>query len=148
MRQPISPYCQKEFQPSIYHPNQAVCSAVACQRRRAMEYHKRKVSKDAAYRALCKESRKYWREKNPGYARAYRLGRKHEDGAGDPELAEFQKLLNSVKNSAAKNNSAILVTRCNATVISISQFDPATGENTSAIVQAILFQGVSSPGIA
>jgi hypothetical protein len=32
-------YCQKDFQPSQYGPQQAVCSRAECQRRRRTEYH-------------------------------------------------------------------------------------------------------------
>jgi len=37
-------YCQNSFQPSKFQPAQTVCSNPACQRRRANDYHRRKVA--------------------------------------------------------------------------------------------------------
>jgi hypothetical protein len=67
----ICPYCKKEFTPSRYHPEQAICSSIECQRRRRTDYHRRKRTTDPEYRETCRNSQEQWRKENPDYMRLY-----------------------------------------------------------------------------
>ena len=64
-------YCQQVFQLSSYRPQQAVCSQVACQRRRRREYHHNKIRSDPLYADTVSRSRKKWRDAHPGYQKQY-----------------------------------------------------------------------------
>jgi hypothetical protein len=66
-------YCQQIFQPSIYRPQQSVCSNPQCQRRRRAEYHRTKIRTDSEYAQVVRDSQKKWREAHPDYSRQYRL---------------------------------------------------------------------------
>jgi hypothetical protein len=65
-------YCQQIFQPSIYRPQQRVCSQPECQRRRRSEYHQERIRKDAAYAGDVRASQKKWRQAHPEYWKQYR----------------------------------------------------------------------------
>ena len=65
-------YCEKTFQPSSYQPQQTVCSEVDCQKRRRIEYRKRKLKADEEYRQVCRDSSRKWRSQNPDYWKQYR----------------------------------------------------------------------------
>ena len=65
------PYCQQLFQPSPYHPQQAVCSQVSCQRQRRRAYHRQKIGSDPLYAQVVRESQKKWRDAHPGYQEQY-----------------------------------------------------------------------------
>jgi hypothetical protein len=65
-------YCQRLFQPSRFHPQQAVCSQPSCQQQRQRDYHREKIASDAVYRQVCLESPRKWREAHPGYWKDYR----------------------------------------------------------------------------
>ena len=71
-RKPICPYCRQAFDPSPFHPEQKVCLSPECQRRRRAHYHRQKILTDSDYRQVCTDSRKKWRENNPGYQALYR----------------------------------------------------------------------------
>ena len=45
-------FCRQPFVPSPYRPQQLVCSAQECQRRRRAEYHRRKRHADSVYRQV------------------------------------------------------------------------------------------------
>ena len=53
------PYCQSSFLPSIYRPQQVVCSQPECQRRRRTDYHRKKLVTDPEYRQV---ARQWWGE--------------------------------------------------------------------------------------
>jgi len=65
-------FCQNTFQPSKYQLRQTVCSEPSCQRQRRSEYRQRKLSADAEYRQVCRDSSRKWRAAHPGYWRQYR----------------------------------------------------------------------------
>jgi len=66
------PYCQQWFTPSVYRPQQVICSQAKCQQRRRREYHRQKLANDAEYRQGARESQKKWRDAHPNYLREYR----------------------------------------------------------------------------
>lgn len=65
-------YCQQIFQPSIYRPEQHVCSEPACQRQRRSEYHRERIRRDAAYAEDVRASQRKWRHANLDYWKRYR----------------------------------------------------------------------------
>jgi len=99
----ICRYCEQEFKPSRYHPNQDVCSSKECQLRRRTDYHRRKIVEDPIYREQCRDSQRKWREQNPDYMKKYLLRRRQK--LSQPETSalatEFQHLLTLIKNNLA-----------------------------------------------
>jgi hypothetical protein len=90
----ICRYCGQQFQPSPYRPDQQVCSAQECQRRRRNEYHRRKLNEDPLYREQCLDSQKKWRANNPDYLKSYRVERERSR-----LLKELHRLTDLVKNN-------------------------------------------------
>lgn len=66
------PYCQCSFLPSVYRPQQVVCSQPECQRRRRADYHRKKLVTDPVYRQVVRESRKQWWDEHPEYQKQRR----------------------------------------------------------------------------
>ncbi len=64
--------CGDLFTPCHQVPHQEYCSNTECQRARKREWNRQKLHDDADYRENRRASQKRWREKNPGYSRAYR----------------------------------------------------------------------------
>jgi hypothetical protein len=66
------PYCQSSFLPSIYRPQQVVCSQPECQRRRRADYHRKKLATDSEYRQVVRDSQKQWWGEHPHYQKQRR----------------------------------------------------------------------------
>ena len=64
--------CHKHFHPRPQCPEQAFCSAAACQRERKRRWQKAKRVRDADYRDNDVEANRQWRSRHPDYWRAYR----------------------------------------------------------------------------
>ena len=97
-------YCQQIFQPSIYRPQQSVCSGPECQRQRRGDYHREKIRNDSAYAGDVRASQKKWRQAHPEYWKQYR--QQHPVCAArnrDQQRQRDQKrrLLNLAKNNLA-----------------------------------------------
>lgn len=124
----ICPYCCQSFVPSLYHPDQVVCSSTQCQRQRRTEYHKRKFKDDAEYRESCRDSQRLWRERNPDYMRTYRQSRA---ALRDYRLDDLLRCV--------KNNPALEIRRCPAAAwIVIPKGTRA--KNIVASAQTIVFE--------
>jgi hypothetical protein len=65
-------YCQQIFEPSIYRPQQSVCSKADCQRQRRSDYHRERIRNDVAYAADVRASQRKWRTAHPEYWKQYR----------------------------------------------------------------------------
>ena len=65
-------YCRQIFQPSIYRPEQRVCSQPACQRQRRSDYHRERIRADVAYAEDVRVSQRKWRAAHPNYWKRYR----------------------------------------------------------------------------
>ena len=140
------PYCQSQFKPLRSHPQQVVCSAADCQRRRRNDYHRKKLNKDPLYRALCEDSQKTWKERNPEYMKKYRASQqkaKRGRPAVRPRIAEFKRLLASIRNSVVKNTPALRVTRCASGVWLVTPKKAAGEKNTLAPTHVIVIQGLT-----
>ena len=97
-------YCQQIFQPSLYRPQQSVCSKPECQRRRRKDDHRERIRKDSAYAGDVRASQKKWRQANPDYWKRYR--EQHPDAAErnrrqQRRRDQKQRLLNLAKNNLA-----------------------------------------------
>jgi hypothetical protein len=139
----VCPYCSERFFPSIYHPEQVICSSIACQRRRRTEYHRKRIAENSAYRADCLESRKHWKERNPGYMKQYRARARNEKSlrsGQEPDIDQLIRLLRDVKNTAAKNNSALRVSRCAIDVFWVARTDSLVETNIPWGTQVIVLQ--------
>src|SRR5438552_2871139 len=125
------PYCGEPFAPSLFHPEQVICSGKPCQTRRRTEYHKRKLHDDADYRDSCRDSQRIWRERNPDYMRAYRKSRR------DQGKYQLDQLLEHVKN-----NLALDLRRCPAEAWIVVP-KGTRAKNTFASAQVIVFDVVA-----
>ena len=145
-RKTLCRYCHKLFDPSPFHPKQAVCLSLECQRRRRSDYHRRKIETDEDYRQSCLDSQKKWRENHPDYQFRYRSG--HEaycDRNRRKQLVRNQKRKLSM---IVKNNLAIDVKRLPAEVWMTG---PGLGEivkNNLAISQILIMQTVGGSEMA
>ena len=69
--------CRELFHPRPQCPEQAFCSAPACQRERRRRWQKARRAADGDYRENEVQANRYWRGQHPGYWREYR--RKHPE---------------------------------------------------------------------
>ena len=144
MKKRVCPYCKQEFTPDRFHPDQVVCSFLPCQRLRRNEYHRKKIAIDPVYRDVCADSQSFWKEQNPDYQKQYRARSKSgKTVAHKPEsaLEEVRRLLRHAKNTAAKNNSALTVTRCFVEVLWVAAADASAAKNNIARAKVVVFQG-------
>jgi hypothetical protein len=129
---PRCPYCRACFVPSRFHPDQLVCAAAACQRRRRSEYHRQKLHDDPSYREQCRDSQRSWREEHPDYMRTYR-SRQAKVRAEEPGVHE-------VLAGLLRNKKAIELTQYPARVWLISS--EALVKNTLALAHVIVVEGL------
>jgi hypothetical protein len=137
-RKPVCPYCHKLFDPSPFHPKQKVCLSPECQRRRRTDYHRQKIVTDSDYRQACADSRKKWRENNPGYQSRYRVR--------NEMYCRRNRQKQSVRNQKrrlsmiVKNNLAIDLKRLPAEVWMTGPGLDGIVKNNLAISQVFIFQ--------
>ena len=149
MKQKICPYCVQEFLGSRFHPDQVVCSSPDCQRRRRADYHRKKLAEDAEYRTQCEDSKAKWKENNPSYRKRYRATTRKGPRVSDPHppsIDDILRLLRHAKNTSAKNNLALSVTRRFVEVWWISFSGARLEENTFASCQVVVIE--RDPGSA
>lgn len=132
------PYCQRWFVPSVYRPQQAVCSQAECQQRRRRDYHRQKLASDAVYRKVAQESQKQWRDEHPDYLRQYR--------AQHPEAVARNRLRQQVRDQKPrlafleKNNLALDLKRSLAKVWLVGPGVTQLEKNNLASAQLLIFQ--------
>jgi len=132
------PYCHEFFAPSRYRPDQAICSAPDCQRRRKTEYHRRKIQTDPNYRAQCRDSQQQWREQHPDYMRAYRQSAMRRTATqSSVSAADLHELLDRVKN-----NLVLDLKTCHAKIFVITT--DVQLKNTLALAQLIVIEHLPS----
>lgn len=68
-------HCSKRFQVRPQVPNQAYCSAAACQRFRRSRWLKQRLRDDPDYRDNRARSQRAWLDRNPDYWKKYREAR-------------------------------------------------------------------------
>lgn len=145
-RKPFCPYCHESFDPSPFHPKQSVCFSPECQRRRRSDYHCNKIATDSDYGQTCADSRKKWRESNPGYQRRYRS--RHRDYCEQNRQKQCVRNQKRKLSRIVKNNLAIDVKRLPAEVWMTGPGLDAIVKNNLAISQVLIFQTVGESGRA
>ena len=109
MHQRSCRFCRCSFHASRFHPEQTVCAAAECQRRRRREYHRHKIAADSVYHQVCKDSSQKWRAENPGYWKRYRQA--HPDQAEQNRVLQQGRDQKRRIRDLANNNSALDLTR-------------------------------------
>jgi hypothetical protein len=138
------PYCGTKFWPSIYHPNQHICSKSDCRRRWRNEYHRQKYRADAEYRLICRDSNQKWRAQNGGYQRRYRQDHPAyvEKNRTDQKRRDCRRRVQNL----VKNNLALDLKSINGDVWIVG---PELGDlvkNNLAISEVMIFQAVADSG--
>lgn len=138
-------YCQQTFQPSLYRPQQAICSQAACQLRRRAEYHRYKIETDSEYAQVVRDSQKKWRAAHPDYQKSY--------WQSHPEAAEQNRKLQQRRDCKrrvrvlVKNNSALDLKRSAAEVWLVGPAARDLEKNNLASCQFFVFQALR-PAVA
>jgi hypothetical protein len=98
------------------------------------------------YRALCEDSQKTWRQRNPDYMKQYRT-RKHEAKSGRSlrrsATRELEQFLSHVRNSLVKNTSAFQVKYWPPGFWLICPRKAASEKNSPSPAQMIVIQGIA-----
>lgn len=98
-------YCQQIFQPSIYRPQQSVCSQPDCQRRRRSDDHRERMRNDPAYAEDVRTSQKKWSQAHPEYWKQYR--RQHPSSVERNRKQQRRRDQKRHVLNLAKNNLAL-----------------------------------------
>ena len=135
-------YCQQLFTPSVYRPQQRVCSRPDCQRQRRREYHRRRRATDADYRQTTRNSQKKWRDAHPDYLRQYRT--QHPEAV--VRNRERQQVRDQKPRLAflEKNNLALDLKRSLAQVWLVGPGVTKLEKNNLASAQLLIFQPLTS----
>lgn len=136
------PHCHCRFTPSIYRPQQLVCSQPECQRWRRAEYHRKKLQADPVYCQVVRESQRQWwdehadyqtqrRQKKPAVVVANRQRQRQRD-----QKRRLQHLV--------RNNLAFDLKRASAGVWLVGRDWDGLDRNNLASAEVLIFQPVSS----
>ena len=139
-------YCQQVFQLSPYRPQQAVCSQVACQRRRRREYHHNKIRSDPLYADTVSRSRKKWSEAHPGYQKLY--WQTHLKAAELNRQQQRQRDRRRRLRQLVKNNLALDLRDSPAEVWLLGPTADDLVKNNLARSQLLIFQPAGLTGAA
>jgi len=139
-------YCQQVFQFSPYRPQQAVCSQVACQRRRRREYHHNKIRSDPLYADTVSRSRKKWRDAHPDYQQQY--WHSHPTAAERNRQQQRQRDRRRHLRQLVKNNLALDLRDCPAEVWLLGPTADDLVKNNLAHSQLLIFQPAGLSGAA
>ena len=132
-------FCQKQFEPSRFHPEQTVCSDKPCQQQRRDQSRKQKLVRDAEYRQVCCDSARTWRANHPGYWKQYRAA---NPKAGERNRAQQQQRdLRRRLASLANNNSALDLKSSVAGVWLLGPAAEDLANNNLASAQVFILQG-------
>ena len=104
--------------------------------------------KDPLYRALCEDSQKTWKERNPDYMKQHRASQRDAVFGRPvlrPAVRELEQLLSHVKNNLVKNTSAFRVKRCAPGIWLVTLRRPAADKNIPLTTQVVMIQGIT-PG--
>jgi hypothetical protein len=133
-------YCQQSFQPSRYRPEQSVCSAADCQRRRRSDYHRQKLNADAVYAQVVRDSQRKWRETHQSYQAQYR--KEHPEAAEQNREKQRQRDRKRRVQNLVKNNVALDLKHCAAEVWLVGPAAEDLDKNNLASSQFLIFQSV------
>jgi hypothetical protein len=133
-------YCQQVFQPSIYRPQQSVCSQAECQCRRRNEYHRERIRNDSAYAEDVRASQRKWQQAHPDYWKQYR--REHAESAERNRKQQRQRDQKRRLLNLAKNNVALDLKR---EVAEVWLFGPGMkdlAKNNLALARVFIYQPI------
>jgi len=136
-------YCQRLFQPSRFHPQQAVCSQLSCQQQRQRDYHHQKIRCDPLYAQVVQESRKKWREAHPGYQKQY--WQTHPQAAERNRQRQRRRDQRHCLQNLVKNNLALDLKHSPAEAWLVGPVADDLVKNNLARSQLLIFQPVGSP---
>ena len=136
-------YCQQVFQLSPYRPQQAVCSQVACQRRRRREYHHNKIRSDPLYADTVSRSRKKWRDAHPHYQQQYR--ERHAEAVERNRRQQQVRDQRHRLQHLVKNNLALNLKRSPAEIWLLGPAADDLVKNNLADSQLLILQPSSLP---
>lgn len=134
-------YCQRSFAPSLFRPQQRVCSHPDCQRRRRREYHRQKLRTDEEYCQVCRDSRRKWWGEHPLYQSQYRQAH--------PALVERNRQAQHLRDQKRrlayldKNNLAFDLKRSAAEVWLLGPGIGNLDKNNVAFAKLLIFETVS-----
>jgi|SRR5437867_908448 len=133
-------YCQQIFQPSIYRPQQSVCSQAECQRHRCNEYHRERIRNDSAYAEDVRASQKKWRQAHPDYWKQYR--EEHPESAERNRKQQLQRDQKRRLLNLAKNNVALDLKREAAEVWLFGPGAKDLAKNNLALAKVFIYQPI------
>jgi len=138
MEQRCCRFCQQQFAPSRFHPEQTACSAEPCQQQRRNQNRKRKLARDPEYRAVCRDSARKWRANHAGYWKRYRTAKPEsvERNRAQQQKRDLRQRLADLAN----NNSALDLKASVAGVWLLGPAAEALANNNLASAQVFILQ--------
>ncbi len=133
-------YCQQPFHPSLFRPQQTVCSQADCQRQRRSEYHRHKVQTDPEYRQVCLDSPRKWRTRHPDYWRKYRED--HPQTVEQNRRKQRQRDQSQRLANLANNNLAFDLKRSKAEVYWVGPRAADLANNNVASGQVFVLEAI------
>jgi len=135
-------YCQEIFQPSIYRPEQRVCSQPACQRHRRSDYHRERIRSDAAYAADVRASQKKWRAAHREYWEQYR--KRHPESIERNRKQQQRRDQKRHVVNLAKMNLALDLKREASEVWFVGPVVKNLAKNNLAHTKVFIYQGIDA----
>ena len=135
-------YCQQIFQPSIYRPEQSVCSQPECQRQRRSDYHRERIRRDAAYADDVHASQRKWRQANPDYWKRYR--EQHPESVTRNRQRQQQRDQKRRVVNLAKMNLALDLKREASEVWFVGPAVKDLAKNNLAQSKVFIYQGIGA----
>jgi len=135
-------YCRQIFHPSIYRPEQRVCSEAACQRQRRSDYHHERIRCDAAYADDVRASQRKWRQANPDYWKRYR--EQHPESVTRNRQRQQQRDQKRRVVNLAKMNLALDLKREASEVWFVGPVVKDLAKNNLAQSKVFIYQGIDA----
>ncbi len=132
-------FCQRQFEPSRFHPEQTVCSDKRCQQLRRGQSRKQKLVLDAEYRQVCRDSARKWRANHAGYWKQYRASK--PESSERNRAQQRQRDLRRRLANLANNNSALDLKSSVAGVWLLGPAAEDLANNNLASAQVFILQG-------
>ena len=139
MKQRCCRFCQRQFDPSPFHPEQTACSEKVCQRQRRSANRKQKLALDAEYRQVCRDSARKWRANHAGYWKQYRAAK--PDTIERNRTQQRRRDLRQRLADLANNNSALDLKSSTAGIWWLGPAAADLANNNLAATQVIILQG-------
>jgi hypothetical protein len=136
-------YCQEIFQPSIYRPQQSVCSQPDCQQQRRSDYHRERIQRDATYAADVRASQRKWREAHPEYWKQYR--EQHPESVVRNRQQQQRRDRKRQVVNLAKMNLALDLKHEFSEVWFVGPIVKDLAKNNLAQSKVFIYQGIGTP---